>query len=61
MSEDDLRDRIKEITVKHDGDDEAQHSLEDTLHQDLIKIFCPDFVKRYINELNDADFSRWCA
>jgi len=43
------------------NDSETAHSKEDQLHLRLIEQFCPDWVKKEIKRLDDADFSRWCS
>lgn len=60
MNKEELKKRVDEI-IKISWDDEEAHSLEDDLHMELIKFFCPDYVKREINRLSKADFARWCA
>lgn len=61
MTEEELQDKIKVIVKEHAGDDEAQHSLEDDLHLEVIEAFCPVWVQAKIQRLSNADFNRWCA
>lgn len=60
MTPEELKDRIIKIAAKAD-DDEAAHSAEDKLHQDIIRAFCPEWVIDDIKALNKVDFKRWCA
>jgi hypothetical protein len=60
MSPEELRQRVDAVIAKS-GDDEAAHGDEDRLHLDLIRAFCPVWVRVEIQRLSDADFGRWCA
>lgn len=60
MTKKELKKKVDEI-IALSFDDEAAHSNEDDLHLEVIKLFCPDWVNREIDRLNEADFSRWCA
>ena len=50
---------IKIGAIEGRNDSEEAHIIEDKLHLHLIEQFCPDWVKKEIKRLNDADFSRW--
>lgn len=60
MTEQQLKKEVDDI-ISMSGDDEAAHSNEDRLHLQVIKEFCPQWVRIEIERLNNADFARWCA
>lgn len=60
MDKEQLKNRVKDILASA-WDDEAAHSMEDKLNEDLIDEFCPDWVKAEIKRVREADFNRWCA
>ena len=60
MTEKELKQKVDDI-IAISGDDEAAHSREDDLLIELISEFCPDWVKKEITRLSNADFCRWCA
>jgi hypothetical protein len=50
------------------GDDEAQHSMEDDLRQDFIRYVADlsdnsitSAMARAVLQTSDMDFARWCA
>ncbi len=55
--------RIKELT----HDDEAAHSCEDALHQDVLRAIAdhecqePELCAKMALESAEIDFARWCA
>lgn len=63
----DIRDRIARIITAADrGDDESAHSMEDTLHQDVLAAIAanaPDSGALAYEALKtqQLDFNRWCA
>ncbi len=59
MTRDELKQRVDMIIA--DGDSEAQHSMEDDLHLDLLHDFCPKWAWNEIQRLSAASFSRWTA
>ncbi len=59
MTRNELRQAVDLIIA--DGDDEAQHLMEDGLHLDVIFAFCPEWVQAEIDRLSAADFHRWTA
>jgi hypothetical protein len=61
MTEEQLKLEVERIIEIGKGDPEAAHSGEDYLHRQLIKQFCPEWVNKHIDTLNDARFERWCA
>ena len=60
MSEQEIKDRVDAI-IAMGGDYEVAHSEEDHLHRYLIRLYCPEFVNKEINRLDDAPFARHCA
>lgn len=60
MTEDELKQRVDAVIAESD-DDEAAHSMEDALHLDVIRAFCPDWAQAEIERLSKADFCRWHA
>ncbi len=63
MSEDDVRRRVAALTAAH-GDDEAAHSEEDKLHQDVLRHYAEqengELAREALKTL-DLNFERWCA
>lgn len=55
-----LKSRVDAI-IAEQGDNERQHSMEDRLYRELIREFCPKWVVRQIECLNDTYFERWCG
>lgn len=66
MTPEDIDDSIKSI-VACKWDDEAAHSMEDTLHQEVLRAIAdgsasnPSECARRALLTLDVDFSRWCA
>ena len=60
MTHDELKAAVDAI-IKIACDNEVAHSREDDLHRELIKQFCPEWVKAEIERLSAAEFERWCA
>lgn len=60
MTLEQLKEKVMKI-IASAGDDEAAHSMEDDLHLEIIKAFCPDWVVKEVETLSKADFQRWCA
>lgn len=61
MTPEELTSRVNRIIDRDIYDDEAQHADEDSLHLDLIKAFCPEWVIAEVDRLSAANFERWCA
>ena len=61
-----VRDRVEQIRLSA-GDDEAAHSMEDSLREDLLQAIahgtCEDPRECAIEALktNAIEFERWCA
>lgn len=60
MNQDELKHRVDAVIAKAD-DDEAAHGMEDQLHLDVIREFCPEWVQAEIKRLTETYFCRWCA
>ena len=65
MTVDQIRECITDI-IRHDGDDEVQHSMEDGLHYAVLEAIAagsPDAAGLAREALRTADlnFARWCA
>lgn len=66
MTVKEIQDRLEDIRVKHDGDDEAQHSKEDNLWEDVLRAISkgainPRELATAALKSKDLSFSRWCA
>jgi hypothetical protein len=65
MTVDEVRERVEKIRAMA-GDDEAAHSEEDGLHQDVLAAiadgaeFAPALAAEALKTV-DIDFARWCA
>lgn len=55
-----LHKRVNEV-LEVDVDYELQHGLEDRLHLEIIKQFCPSWVLTEVKRLSDDDFPRFTA
>ena len=60
MGRKELKEKVDTI-IGHMLDDEKAHSLEDELHLEIIRTFCPDWVVAEVNRLRKVGFSRHCA
>ena len=60
MNKSQLKKEVDSI-IEMAGDDEAAHSNEDILHLALIEEFCPKWVQKEVERLENANFNRWCA
>ena len=61
MNKRELKERVGKIIETGAWDDESAHYEEDGLHMELIKEFCPEWVKVEIERLSNATFARWYA
>jgi hypothetical protein len=60
MDTGELKQRVDAV-IASAGDDEVAHGMEDALHLDVIRAFCPEWVQAEITRLSVTDFARWCA
>lgn len=62
MTPEEVRERVAIIRREAD-DDEKAHSLEDALHQDVLRYFAAtgNEVAKAALESLDIEFARWCA
>ena len=60
MNKEKLEEKV-DLIISIKEDPEGAHSKEDELHLEVIREFCPDWVKKEIRRLNKASFPRWCA
>ncbi len=60
-----VRDRVEQIRLKA-GDDEAAHSMEDSLRDDVLKAIAygapePESLAYEALKTSEIEFARWCA
>ena len=55
-----LKQEVDDI-IRVSDDDELAHNREDILHLEVIREFCPEWVVKEVDRLDEADFHRWCA
>lgn len=58
MEQKELKKAVNRI-IKLKNDPETAHCEEDGLCSAIIDEFCPEWVKKEINRLGEADFPRW--
>lgn len=67
MTTAEIKDCIRDIADTHAGDDESQHSLEDSLHKEFIQhvaeVGPPELaaMAKLVLTTSDMQFARWCA
>lgn len=69
MTVKEVKKRVSAIKIKGilERDDEAAHSMEDDLHQDVLKAISegqadfPSLIAKEALKTLKFDFSRWCA